>query len=466
MNPDENINEMIENPKSTLFKLAIPTFISLGCIYTNSFLDSIWVSGLGHIEVTAVGLSSPIFILLTLIGITIGTTVNISLSKAIAEKNVLESQSIIKNVIIVIIVLSVLIPLTVLPSLDIILNLIGVGVAYKASHDYLNILILFIGVIFIAETIPFLLRLQGYIKAPLYIIVVTSILNMILDPIFIYYFNLRIEGAAIATVISVTISCFLLIIMLIITKGKYVSVGEHTYDLKRDLNVLKQNLKIAIPILFQLISSLFFLVILNRFFVYEGLIYITAYSFVCKIFSLVSLPLNAFSSSMLSVIGFLIGAGKWDEIKPTFKYTFYIIEICTVIPCVIIFFGSDFISATLYQTNDLLVINQISLGLKFLSIFNIFGVGAFLVDSMFLSIEKQMRSFIIPFVGIVLDIIALCIMELHFHIYNSVYYVLLVGSLVQIPVYYFIFRKDLREYLNRKKFSNTNEELNPEGYNG
>ena len=61
MSTNENIGDMIENPKATLFKMAIPTFISFGCILLNSFLDSIWVSGLGNIEVTAIGITSFIF---------------------------------------------------------------------------------------------------------------------------------------------------------------------------------------------------------------------------------------------------------------------------------------------------------------------------------------------------------------------------------------------------------------------
>ena len=46
MGNNENMWDMLENPKITLFKMAVPTFISFGCILLNSFLDLIWVSGL------------------------------------------------------------------------------------------------------------------------------------------------------------------------------------------------------------------------------------------------------------------------------------------------------------------------------------------------------------------------------------------------------------------------------------
>lgn len=85
-NNNDAVNEMAENPRSTLFKLAIPSVVSLLCVLFNTFLDSVWVSGLGNIEVSAVGLTSPIFYLLTIIGMGLGTSINVSLSKSLAEK--------------------------------------------------------------------------------------------------------------------------------------------------------------------------------------------------------------------------------------------------------------------------------------------------------------------------------------------------------------------------------------------
>ena len=63
---------------------------------------------------------------------------------------------------------------------------------------------------------------------------------------------------------------------------------------------------------------------------YEGLIYITAYSFANKMMAFAFLPLNAFSSAMISVIGFLIGAGHWDDITPNFKYALFVVELFTI----------------------------------------------------------------------------------------------------------------------------------------
>ena len=165
MDTNEHIGEMVNNPKTTLFKMAIPTFVSFGCILLNLFIDSVWVSGLGNIEVTAIGISGAIFNLLIIIGTGIGTTVNVSFSKSLAEKDILESNSIVKNIILVIIVLSILIPLIILPLLDKILILFCNNQVFDASYSYLSILICFIGFFFVVDICPFLLKLQGYMAA-------------------------------------------------------------------------------------------------------------------------------------------------------------------------------------------------------------------------------------------------------------------------------------------------------------
>ena len=61
MDNDKKIEEMAKNPKTALFKLAFPAFVSLVSIFFVSFMDSVWVSGLGNVEVTAVGLAGPVF---------------------------------------------------------------------------------------------------------------------------------------------------------------------------------------------------------------------------------------------------------------------------------------------------------------------------------------------------------------------------------------------------------------------
>lgn len=303
MNDDEMIEGMADNPKSTLIKMAIPSFFSLGCLLLNTFLDSFWVSGLGNIEVSAIGITSPLFYILTTFGMAIGTAVNVLLSKSMAAKDVEESNAIVKNVSLIIIVLSILIPLIVLPLLNPLLHLLNAGVTLNACMDYVFILILCIGIFLISDISPFFLRLQRYIKIPVYITILTSVFNMILNPIFIYWIGLGVRGASLATVISALASTLLLMFFLYVKRTKYVSFKGFKFN-KRDFSTIKQVLRFAVPILLQSLLSLIFAMILNRFLLYEGLISITAYSFANRLITFVTIPYTAFSSAMVSVMGF------------------------------------------------------------------------------------------------------------------------------------------------------------------
>ena len=446
MNEDEMIEGMADNPKSTLLKMAIPSFFSLGCLLLNTFLDSFWVSGLGNIEVSAIGITSPLFYILTTFGMAIGTAVNVLLSKSMAANDVEESNAIVKNVSLIIIFLSILIPLIVLPLLNPILHLLNAGVTLNACMDYVFILILCIGIFLISDISPFFLRLQGYMKIPVYITILTSILNMILNPIFIYWLDLGVRGASLATVISALTSTLLLIFFLYVKRTKYVSFKGFKFS-KQDFSTIKQVLRFAVPILLQSFLSLIFAMILNKFLLYEGLISITAYSFANRLITFVTIPYTAFSSAMVSVMGFLVGSEQYDEMIPNLKYALLITEIFTIVPCILMFFGSDFLSVVLYQTKDILVYNQISLSIKFLAIYYIFQAGCIILDSMFLAIKKPEKSFMLIFVGIVVEVIVLSYMEYSLHLPNSIYYVLIGGAIIQFIVYSVILKRDMKKFL-------------------
>ena len=383
----------------------------------------------------------------------LGTAVNVTLSNAMAANDVEESNAIVKNASLIIIILSILIPIIVLPLLTPILHFMNAGVTFNACVDYVFILILFIGVFLISDISPFFLRLQGYIKIPVYITIFTSVFNMFLNPIFIYKLNLGIRGASLATVISALISTLLLISFLYIKRTKYVSFKGFRFD-NHDFSTIIHLLRLAIPVLFQSMLSLVFSMVLNKFFLYEGLIRITAYSFSNRLLAFVTIPYTAFSPAMVSVIGFLVGSGRYDEIIPNFKYALLITEIFTIVPCIMLFLGSDFLSTVLYQTKDVLVVNQISLSIKFLSILNVLQASCVLVDSMFLSIKKPEKSFILIFIGVILEIIVIAYMEYSLHISNCVYYVLIGGAILQFIIYTQIFKRDFKKFLKDQTVDN------------
>ena len=379
----------------------------------------------------------------------IGTAVNVLLSKSMAANDVEESNAIVKNVSLLIIVLSIIIPLIVLPSLGTILHYMNAGVTFNACVDYVFILILCIGIFLISDISPFFLRLQGYIKIPVYITILTSVFNMILNPICIYWLGLGIRGASLATVTSALVSSLLLVFLLYVKRTKYVSFKGFKFN-KQDFSTIKSVLRLAIPIILQSLLSLVFAMILNRFLLYEGLISITAYSFANRLIAFVTIPYTAFSSSMVSVMGFLVGSDQYDEMIPNYKYALLITEIFTIVPCILLFLGSDFLSTTLYQTKDILVYNQISLSIKFLVVYYVFQAACVMVDSMFLSIKKPEKSFMLIFVGVVVEVIVLAYMEYSLHIPNSIYYVLIVGSLIQFIVFTAIFKRDFKKFFNNQ----------------
>lgn len=123
--------------------------------------------------------------------------------------------SIIVTIIATIVILIILKPL---------LLMIGAGDVIDASMAYGSIVILGIFSIFLPAMMSAIFRSQGEIKRASYPLMFTGIINMILDPIFIYVLNWGVAGAALATVIAGTIPMLLMIYWMFVKRDSFLEV--------------------------------------------------------------------------------------------------------------------------------------------------------------------------------------------------------------------------------------------------
>ena len=108
------------------------------------------------------------------------------------------------------IILSIALPLILIPLLSPILTLMGAGRCVSMGVDYGNVVFLFMIVFLFASVASAILRAEGDVNRSMYAIAITAILNIIIDPIFIYVLHMGIVGAAWATVLSSLISCIVM----------------------------------------------------------------------------------------------------------------------------------------------------------------------------------------------------------------------------------------------------------------
>lgn len=336
MNVTSNLKSITGNPKKAINKLAFPMILSMLLMSLNNVVDSIWVSGLGAGPLAAVGFVSPIFMILVGFGNGIGAGANSLISRFIGAKNYKEANNTVIHTIILSIILSIAFPVILLIFLEQILLAMGAGEVLGYAMEY--------GVIILIGTFSQLcpaifgsiFRAEGAVKKATYPLALTAVLNIILDPIFIYTFNLGVGGAAIATVLSSTVALLLLVYWLVIKKDTFFSVTRENY--KQKFSIYREILSVGVPAsIEQLILSIVSIVNNYLITITAGTLAVAAFTATWRLISIGIMPAAGVGTAAITVAGIAYGARNYDNLKTVIKYSAMLALAMSVIVCVIFY---------------------------------------------------------------------------------------------------------------------------------
>ncbi|CAI3652256.1 MATE family efflux transporter [Clostridium neonatale] len=193
-----------------------------------------------------------------------------------------------------------------------------------------------------------ILRSLGDSKTPLYFLILSSILNIILDLFFILNFNMGVRGAAYATVIAQGISG---ILCLIYALKKYPILRLKKEDWIWDKNFALKHLNVGIPMALQFSITATGLMVLQTALNAFGSTVIAAYTAASKVEQIVTQPGISFGTTMATYCGQNLGAGKYDRIKEGVKKGSIITIMVSIIAAVVLFvFGKSL--STLFISSD------------------------------------------------------------------------------------------------------------------
>ena len=180
-----------------------------------------------------------------------------------------------------------------------------------------------------------ILRGIGDSKATLYFLLVASVINVVLDIIFVYSMNMGVAGAAVATDIAQAISC---VVGIIYMMRKYPLFRWELNEFTFECSLAKQTLKAGFPMaLQQLIVSLGF-VFIQRAVNSYGEAMTASFSVAQKIETYLTLPANALMTTQSTYTGQNIGAGRLDRVMTGAKHTVIISEMISICVLLAVFF--------------------------------------------------------------------------------------------------------------------------------
>ena len=187
-----------------------------------------------------------------------------------------------------------------------------------------------------------ILRSVGDSQRPLYFLIFSSIVNIILDFLFVKSFGGGVAGAGYATLIAQAISAGLIMLVLMKTKDNYRVVIK---KIGFDKDILKRIIKIGLPTGFQQSIVALSNVIVQSYINVYGSSVIAGYSVTVKIDGFVNLPLQAFNMAVTTFVGQNIGAKQYDRVKKGAYLTTFLAMVTIGIFVIIMYlFGRDFIA--------------------------------------------------------------------------------------------------------------------------
>lgn len=215
------------------------------------------------------------------------------------------------------------------------------------AEDYLRIYL--IGTIFtyITTGLTSFINVQGRPTVSMITIVVGALLNIGLDALFIFVFNMGVKGAATATVISQFCSAVLVFSFLI---SKNASLRLNFHDMIPDLYVIKRTLSLGISPFVMSITECFVGIALNSGLSYYGDIYVSALTVMQSAMQFIGVPISGFGQGIIPIISYNYGTKDVKRVKSCVKYTFIIMFTANLILTMLCILFPHFVASVF--TND------------------------------------------------------------------------------------------------------------------
>ena len=352
-----------------IIKFAIPLMIGYVIQQLYSVVDSIIVGRFmenGEQGLAAIGAAFPVifFLISLVVGISNGGMVIIShffgkkdyegIHKAIETVNIF---LFICAIIIGVIGISLAEP--IFRAMQLPADVIPKAVTYMQIYS-----VGFLGM-FGYHGVSAVLRGVGDSKTPLYVLIISSILNIILDFVFIVGFKTGIAGVAWATVISQTATFIGIVIYL----NKNHPLIRYTFGLRFDMSIFKESVRIGLPSGFQQsfvgLGNMALMGIVSKF----GTVSVAAYSVAGRIDMLCAVPAIALSMAFSTFVGQNLGAQKIQRIERGYKYTIGIGVLLSVSLSLIILVFREYIMGVFTNESEL-----IPIGAQYLAIVSPFYI--------------------------------------------------------------------------------------------
>ncbi len=393
-----------------VFAIAIPSMIAQIVNVLYSVIDRIYIGHLqdaGSLALAGVGVCGPILTMIAALGSLVGVGGGALCAIKLGEKKENVARDIISSSFILLLIISIIIPPIIIYFQESILLLFGASEAtLPYATSYFKIYLL--GTPFALLTIGMnnFINCQGYSKMAMVTTLIGTFINIILDPILMFKFNMGVTGAALASIIGQFASC-VFVLYILMSKKLEISLRIKKLNLKLSSEILTIGFNQFIIVMFDNVMIIALNSLLKKYGGQEADIYIAINTIIQSFMLIVTMPLGGISGGTQCILSYNFGAYNVDRVKEAFYYLMKVCACyCTIMFVSVYFFGNGFI--TLF-TKDLYLKEMTFKALKIYTLFIIpLGFQYEMVDgmtalgqvkiSLFLSFFRKSVYFIMLFI--------------------------------------------------------------------
>ena len=330
MNSKSNSQAMeTEKIPRLLAQLAIPAVVAQIINLLYNIVDRIYIghiSGVGAAALTGVGLFTPILMLINAFAMLAGSGGAPRAAISMGKKDNKTAEKILGNCFALLILMAVILTVVFFTFAPQLLTLFGAsektlpyGVAYARIYILGSIFVLIV-----MGMNPFITT-QGFAKISMMTTVIGAVINIILDPIFIFVFNLGVRGAALATVLSQAVGA-IWILRFLSGKKTILHLRKENFRLQKDviLPCLALGISTFVMLSTESILSISFTSSLSR---YGGDLAVGAMTIITSVSQLATLPLQGICQGGQPIMSYNFGAGNKERVKKAFFTQF---KVCTI----------------------------------------------------------------------------------------------------------------------------------------
>ena len=363
-NSESRLSSFLADPSKALWRLAVPIMFGLGIHTLYNVIDMIFIGQLGGNAIAGVAFNMPIFFLMLGLTMGLGSGVTASIARFIGDEDKKSADNSAEHALAMAGGIAIVFTILGIYYGEKILIALGAeGEILVLAWEYLSMIVLGLPFMVFSGFFRSILAGEGDMKFPMMVAGLGTLLNTILDPIFIFKlenygnigFGMGVKGAAMATVFSQLIVFLIFIYMLFIKDHAYI-----TFNLKDFMPskiILWDIIKVGLPASLSMIIMALGQGVFNKILIHYSSQTVAAYQVAGRLDMLIFLPIFAIAGALTTLVGMFYGAREIGALNRIVRYGISSAFLITLVSSSFVYLFAETFSSWFTQDQEIISVS-------------------------------------------------------------------------------------------------------------